>query len=322
MFSQLNLFKMRVSSRPLWRAMLTQLVEKLLPPCMPWRSCRSTRPKRSRNCTRVVRPRGYAGTAYSDGPRPMGDESQCTLPGSGDVHLSGPGAHLWLNLADMHEPDKVRFLNALHKLVQDVNAIVCSDRPEGCVLSCLDSPPTQAIPTVCVRGLSVSVQGPTLRAVPVASHLYESRVQACCGFHGCFCHGLGGHVQWACSIGSVDGTSTALAHQLPRVVSGTSCAGPPQRAATWQAHADPYGHTATVAYINRQGGLRSRRMWQLARHLLLWSQKYLRSLRAIHIPGVLNRAADKLSRQPALPGEWRLHPQVVQLIWSLFGAAQ
>ncbi len=78
----------------------------------------------------------------------------------------------------------------------------------------------------------------------------------------------------------------------------------------------------TVAYINRQGGLRSRRMWQLARHLLLWSQKHLRSLRAIHIPGVLNRTADKLSWQPALPGEWRLNPQVVQLIWGLFGAAQ
>ncbi len=31
--------------------------------------------------------------------------------------------------------------------------------------------------------------------------------------------------------------------------------------------------TATVAYINRQGGLRSRRMSQLARHLLLWSRK-------------------------------------------------
>ncbi len=70
--------------------------------------------------------------------------------------------------------------------VQDVNAktdfrvhpsprLVCSDRPEGRVLSCLDSPPTQAIPTVCVRGSSVSVQGPTLWAAPVASHLYESR---------------------------------------------------------------------------------------------------------------------------------------------------
>ncbi len=72
-------------------------------------------------------------------------------------------------------------------------------------------------------------------------------------------------------------------------------------------------NTATVAYINRQGGLRSRRMSQLARHLLLWSQKHLRSLRAIHIPGVFNRAADELSRA-ALPGEWRLHPQAVQLI--------
>ncbi len=81
-------------------------------------------------------------------------------------------------------------------------------------------------------------------------------------------------------------------------------------------------NTATVAYINHQGGLRSRRMSQLARHLLLWSQKHLRSLRAVHVPGELNRAADKLSRQPTLPGEWRLHPEVVQLIWRRFGDAQ
>ncbi len=81
-------------------------------------------------------------------------------------------------------------------------------------------------------------------------------------------------------------------------------------------------NTATVAYINRQGGLRSRRMSQLARHLLLlWSRKHLRSLRAIHIPGLLNRTADELSRA-VLPGEWRLHPQTVQLIWRRFGLAQ
>ncbi|KAL0185468.1 hypothetical protein M9458_021165, partial [Cirrhinus mrigala] len=64
----------------------------------------------------------------------------------------------------------------------------------------------------------------------------------------------------------------------------------------------------TVAYINRQGGLRSRRMSQLARHLLL-------SLRAVHVPGELNRSADALSGQFIRPGEWRLHPHVVQLIW-------
>ncbi len=79
--------------------------------------------------------------------------------------------------------------------------------------------------------------------------------------------------------------------------------------------------TVTVAYINRQGGLCSRRMLQLARHLLLWSRKHLRSLRAIHILGLLNRTADELSRA-ALPGEWRLHPQTVQLIWQHFGLAQ
>ncbi len=79
--------------------------------------------------------------------------------------------------------------------------------------------------------------------------------------------------------------------------------------------------TTTVTYINRQGGLRSRRMSQLTRHLLLWSRKHLRSLCAIHIPGLLNRTADELSRA-ALPGEWRLHAQMVQLIWRRFRLAQ
>ncbi len=57
-------------------------------------------------------------------------------------------------------------------------------------------------------------------------------------------------------------------------------------------------------------------MSQLARHLLLWNQKHLRLLRAVHVPGELNRAADELSHQPALPGEWRLHPEVLQLIFE------
>ncbi|KAL0148546.1 hypothetical protein M9458_056093 [Cirrhinus mrigala] len=68
---------------------------------------------------------------------------------------------------------------------------------------------------------------------------------------------------------------------------------------------------ATVAYINHQGGLRSRRIL-----------KWLKSLRAVHIPGELNRAADALSCQLTLPGELRLHPRVVQHIWSRFGEAQ
>ncbi len=70
--------------------------------------------------------------------------------------------------------------------VQDVDAethfwmrpsprLVCSDRPEGRVLSCLDPPATQAIPAFRIRGTGVSVQGPALRAVPVASRLHQSR---------------------------------------------------------------------------------------------------------------------------------------------------
>ncbi|KAL0152396.1 hypothetical protein M9458_052119, partial [Cirrhinus mrigala] len=69
-------------------------------------------------------------------------------------------------------------------------------------------------------------------------------------------------------------------------------------------------NTATVAYINHQGGVCSFRMSQLARHLLLWSQHRLRSLRATHISGDFNRVADSLSRQISLRDEWRLHPPV------------
>ncbi len=48
--------------------------------------------------------------------------------------------------------------------------------------------------------------------------------------------------------------------------------------------------TATIAYINRQGGLRSRHMSQLARHLLLWSRKHHRPVRVprdVALPVVL-----------------------------------
>ncbi len=58
-------------------------------------------------------------------------------------------------------------------------------------------------------------------------------------------------------------------------------------------------NSAAVSYINRMGGIRSRRMSRLARHLLLWSHTQLKSLRAVHIPGELNRAADALSQQTA-----------------------
>ncbi|XP_067245130.1 uncharacterized protein, partial [Chanodichthys erythropterus] len=81
-------------------------------------------------------------------------------------------------------------------------------------------------------------------------------------------------------------------------------------------------NTAVVAYINHQGGLRSRRLYYLARQILLWSQGKLLSLRAAYIPGHQNGGADALSRQGPRPGEWRLHPEVVSLLWKNFGRAE
>ncbi len=64
------------------------------------------------------------------------------------------------------------------------------------------------------------------------------------------------------------------------------------------------------------------RSWPPSRNLLLWSQDKFLSLRAVHVPGVLNLAADFLSRQKLKPGEWMLNRQTVSQIWDLFGKAE
>ncbi len=85
---------------------------------------------------------------------------------------------------------------------------------------------------------------------------------------------------------------------------------------------DRTDNMAVVSHINRQGGSKSRTLDRLARHLLLWSQDKFLSLRAVHVPGVLNLAADFLSRQKLKPGEWMLNRQTVSQIWDLFGKAE
>ncbi len=147
----------------------------------------------------------------------------------------------------------------------------------------------------------------------------RASIQACCCFNRRLCHGLGGHVQRARSRRALDRAPAAVAYQLPRVAGSMACSVPLQNAATREAYTGPLGQHCDRCV--HQSGLRSRRMSQLARHLLLWSQKHLRSLRAVHVPGELNRAADELSRQHALLGEWRLHPEVPQLNWRRFGDA-
>ncbi len=55
----------------------------------------------------------------------------------------------------------------VHDQMHTAPGLVCSDRPEGCLLSCFDPSATQTVPTVCVRGSGMAVQGPPLRALPV-----------------------------------------------------------------------------------------------------------------------------------------------------------
>ncbi len=55
-----------------------------------------------------------------------------------------------------------------------------------------------------------------------------------------------------------------------------------------------------------------------ARQLLLWAQGKFLSLRAVHVPGVLNLVADFLSRHR----EWILNSRMVDPIWEWFGAAE
>lgn len=81
-------------------------------------------------------------------------------------------------------------------------------------------------------------------------------------------------------------------------------------------------NTSTVFHLNHQGGTRSRRSLRLTHEILTWCQPRLASLRAAHIPGVCNQTADALSRDQVHPGEWRLHPDVVQEIWLRFGRAE
>ncbi len=47
---------------------------------------------------------------------------------------------------------------------------------------------------------------------------------------------------------------------------------------------------AVVSHINCQGGSRSRTLDRLVRRLVLWSQDEFLSLRAVHVPGILNLA--------------------------------
>ncbi len=96
----------------------------------------------------------------------------------------------------------------------------------------------------------------------------------------------------------VEGRVHLLAYKLPGTQSclpGFEVFSPRSRGVSYHSQDGQYPDYV-VSHINRQGGSRLRTLDRLARHLLLWSQDKFLSLRAVHVPGVLNLAVDFLSR--------------------------
>ncbi len=60
-----------------------------------------------------------------------------------------------------------------HYQMHPAPGLVCSDRPEGCLL--FDPSATQTVPTVCVRRSGMAVQGSPVRALPVSPCVHEGR---------------------------------------------------------------------------------------------------------------------------------------------------
>lgn len=78
-------------------------------------------------------------------------------------------------------------------------------------------------------------------------------------------------------------------------------------------------NVTAVAYINHQGGTRSRAAQREVNRILTWAEKYVPCISAVFIPGIDNWRADYLSRQQVLPGEWTLHPDIFQSICQRWG---
>ena len=76
-------------------------------------------------------------------------------------------------------------------------------------------------------------------------------------------------------------------------------------------------NTTVVAYINKEGGMKSGSLCALLWKILSWCTRQQVTLRARHIPGRLNVIADKLSRLgQTIQTEWSLHPEVFQAVCS------
>ncbi len=158
--------------------------------------------------------------------------------------------------------------------------------------------------------------------VPVPGSHVGSFLSSQDAYDRCLSQGLRSNPRGMLKSGSVEGPSSLMAHQLSGDVGCITCSQEFPRRSQGPPCARPLRQHIGGLLLKSPGGLRSRPLCKLACQILLWSQGKLLSLRATYISGVHNVGADILSRQGLRPGEWRLHAEVVELIWKEFGQAQ
>ncbi len=123
----------------------------------------------------------------------------------------------------------------------------------------------------------------------------------------------------ACRLRAVVRTSEPLAHK-PLGAGSSVLSSKDFRLQLEQRHVlIRTDNMSVVSYINHQGGVRSNKH---AANLLLCVDRHFPSIRAAHIPSLLNHRADMLSRKGIPQGEWRLHPESVRMIWTRYVATE
>ena len=79
-------------------------------------------------------------------------------------------------------------------------------------------------------------------------------------------------------------------------------------------------NTTALAYINKQGGTKSRSMMKVTKAFFQWLSTTELTLKCRHIPGKLNIRADNLSRgRSPQATEWSLHPEILKTLWEQWG---
>ena len=160
-------------------------------------------------------------------------------------------------------------------------------------------------------------------AEPIVSHIRNPYLTFPGGvhhFHRRLKTGLGRSHGGFSDCGCMDPFRTRAPHQCTGAQGGNIGPQSLGNSITGPSCFDSADNTTVVAYINKQGGTHSHLLLRLVVDLFQWFQTQDITLRARHISGCLNVIADRLSRpsQPIMT-EWSLHPEVVNLIFRLWG---